>query len=468
MASAPQPFNLLRWFSLVSLGLIAVVAVGMAISATRYAIVDSIERDAMLTAQVIRALTEGEIRHASFTAPVGLGDFLDFRDEVVREEIDRVHLHQVRSEFLDHVSNLPDALQVNLFAPDRTIVWSTNAELVGRRLLDRDELEQAFRQKTHVAHAHWKVQGGRTEQQFVRSPSGLYFENYIPLLDQSGEVAAVLEIYKESSDLIERMERAHLLLWLAAGVGGGAVYLGLFWIVRRGSDLLAAQQRQLIENETLVALGEMSSAVAHGLRNPLAAIRTSAELALDLDCSPARKNIVDIIAQVDRLSKWVRELLLCSSQLNDEHEAVDLVAAVGEVLNAFEPQMARTGVRLEWSPAPVPRVVSHPVLLNQALNSVLANALEAMPHGGRLRLALQVDPTQRRLCLSIGDTGIGMSAQQLEMAFKPFYSTKRGGLGVGLALVRRIMERFGGEVRLTSREQEGTRVALSFRMAEGG
>lgn len=468
MASGPQPFNLLRWFSLVSLGLIAVVAIGMAISATRYAIIESIDRDVLLTAQFIRALTEGEIRHANFGPDVTMGEFLDFRDDGADDGIDRMHLERVRREFFDHVTNIPDALQANVFAPDRTIVWSTNPELVGRRLIDREELEEAFQSKSPVAHAHWRLERGRTEQQFFRSPAGLYFENYIPLLDRAGNVVSVIEIYKEPADLIERMERAYLLLWLAAAGAGGLIYLGLFWIVRRGATLLAAQQRQLIENETLVALGEMSSAVAHGLRNPLAAIRTSAELALDLDCSPARKNISDIIHQVDRLSKWVRELLLCSSQLNDEHEAVDLVEAVGEVLGTFAPQIDKAGIQLEWSPVSAPRVLSHPVLLNQALNSVLANALEAMPKGGRLRLEMARDLPRRRLILSISDTGVGMSEQQLALAFKPFYSTKRGGLGVGLSLVRRIMERFGGEVTLTSREQVGTHVCLSFRLAEGG
>ncbi len=468
MVSGPQPFNLLRWFSLVSFGLIAAVAVSLAISATRYAVVESIERDALLTAQFIRALTEGEIRHANFGPGVTMGEFLDSREDGSADGIDRLHLERVRREFFDHVSSLPDALQTNIFAPDRTIVWSTNPELVGRRLLDREELEQAFEVKTHVAHAHWRVEGGRTEQQFIRSPQGLYFENYIPLTDNAGNVVSVVEIYKEPADLIARMERAYLLLWLAAGLGGGLIYLGLFWIVRRASRLLAAQQHQLIENETLVALGEMSSAVAHGLRNPLAAIRTSAELALDLDCSPARKNIHDIVLQVDRLSKWVRELLLCSSQLNDEHEAVDLVGAVNEVLNTFEPQIAKAGIQLEWSPAAAPKVLSHPVLLNQALNSVLANALEAMPKGGRLRLELTRDQRRKRLILSVSDTGIGMSEQQQVLAFKPFYSTKRGGLGVGLSLVKRIMERFGGAVSLTSREQIGTHVCLSFRVAEGG
>ncbi|MNZ62862.1 Sensor protein ZraS [compost metagenome] len=397
-----------------------------------------------------------------------LGEFLDFRSDCQLSGSDRMELERMRRELLDHVVNLPDALLINIFAPDRVIVWSTNAELIGRRLVDREELEDAFRSRNHTAHAHWRVEGGRTEQQFVRSPDGLYFETYIPLLDPQGNVVSVLEIYKEPSDLIARMNRAYMLLWLAAALGGGLIYIGLFWIVRRASRLLAQQQHQLVENETLVALGEMSSAVAHSLRNPLAAIRTSAELALDLDCAPVRKNIVDIIGQVDRLSKWIRELLLCSSQLNDDQEPVDVVGALREALSAFEPQIAKAGIQLDWTPAPAPRVVSQPVLLGQVLNSVLANAIEAMPKGGRLRVEVEPDVRRRRLTLSIADSGIGMSAQQQALAFKPFYSTKRGGLGVGLSLVKRIMERFGGKVTLSSREQLGTKVRLSFRTAEGG
>lgn len=468
MASGPQPFNLLRWFSLVSLLVIASVALGIALIVSRYAIAESVERDALLTAQFIRALTEGEIRHADLGSSVTIGEFLDFRQDGQRQGFDLQQLDRVRREFFDHVVNLPDALQANIFALDRSIVWSSNPELIGRRLIDSEELEQAFLTGTHRASFHPRVTGGRTEEQFQNPPDGLYFENYIPLLDRQGKVVSVLEIYKEPADLISRMDRAYLLLWMAAVLGGGLVYAGLFWIVYRASRLLEAQQHQLIENQSLVALGEISSAVAHSLRNPLAAIRTSAELALDLDCSPARKNIVDIIGQVDRLSRWIRELLLCSSQLNDEHQAVDAVGAMGEALGAIEAQRLKAGIELDWTAKPAPRVVSHPVLISQVFHSVLANALEAMPRGGRLRVEVEPDPKHRRLVLSVTDTGSGMSAQQQALAFKPFYSTKRSGLGVGLSLVRRIMERFGGEVTLKSREYVGTCVSLSFKMAEGG
>jgi len=258
------------------------------------------------------------------------------------------------------------------------------------------------------------------------------------------------------------MERGLVLIWLATALGGGLIYLGLYWIVRRAAILLATQQKQLITNETFVALGEMSSAVAHSLRNPLATIRSSAELALEFDSGPAHKNITDIIGQVDRMSKWVRELLQSLRPLNDEAESVNLVAALHDSLMAFEHQIAKAGVKVVFEPQETPMVLSQQVQLTQILNSLLANAVEAMDRGGTLTITLEPTDSQG-VCVVVNDTGKGMNEEQRKMAFRPFFTTKQGGLGVGLVLVKRIMERFGGAVSLGSREGEGTSVRLSFK-----
>ncbi|MCY1406918.1 Sensor protein ZraS [compost metagenome] len=212
----------------------------------------------------------------------------------------------------------------------------------------------------------------------------------------------------------------------------------------------------------------MSSAVAHSLRNPLATIRSSAELALELVDKPVQKNIGDIISQVDRMSKWVRELLISSRPLSGESEAVDVVGIVDEVLHSYEQQIRQNDVRIEFGNRQAPCVVSQRMLLSQVLNSLTANALEAMSGGGTLTVDIQREPDGQTLMLSLSDTGKGMTQQQQAMVFKPFFTTKQGGLGVGLTLVKRIMERFGGRVSLTSREHEGTRVNLEFKIAEGG
>jgi signal transduction histidine kinase len=203
--------------------------------------------------------------------------------------------------------------------------------------------------------------------------------------------------------------------------------------------------------------------VAHSLRNPLATIRSSAELALEFDSGPAHKNINDIIGQVDRMSKWVRELLQSLRPLNDEAEPVNLVAVLHDSLAAFEQQIAKGRISVVFAPKETPMVLSQHVQLTQILNSLLANALEAMDDGGTLTVSLDPSDSQR-VSVTVSDTGKGMTEEQRRMAFRPFFTTKQGGLGVGLVLVKRIMERFGGTVALDSREGEGTRVRLSFKL----
>ncbi|WP_256830691.1 HAMP domain-containing sensor histidine kinase [Pseudomonas sp. Pse1] len=461
-------FNLLRWFSLASFFIIAAVALGLGYVSTRFVVTESIERDALLTAQFIQAIGAAERRHASISEARAMGELLDPRQDYAYPDVDPLSRAAARNEFLDHVEHLPDILLATVYALDRTVVWSTNPDLIGVRIEDDDELDESFAMKVPVSASYHEIDDEKPEQRLLREPKYLFIENYIPMFnaDQT-KVIAMVEIYKEPGDLVERIRRGFTAIWVATIFGGLLIYLGLYWIVRRAALLLQTQQQQLVTNETFVALGEMSSAVAHSLRNPLATIRSSAELAQDVASAPAQKNIGDIISQVDRMSRWVRELLVSLRPMHDDHEAVDLVLALDDTLSAFDALIKRSNVEVRFTPGSYPSVVSQRVLLTQILNSLFANALEAMPKGGVLSLDIaQIE--DGRLQMTLTDTGKGMSKQQEQMVFKPFFTTKQGGLGVGLALVKRIMERFEGSVELTSQEQEGTRVCLTFKVAAGG
>jgi len=468
MTSSPKPFNLRKWFSIVSLFVTGVVAIVFGAVLSNFFVSETIKRDAALTMQFIQAIAEIEVRHGHLDhVNVTLGQFLDKRFDAQTLGVSEEHLARVREEFFDHLRTMPEALLASVFAPDGMIVWSTNPTLIGRFVPPDHEFGEVLRKKVMVAGGHLKgTAGAKLEQQFVRYPQDFYIENYVPLLDRAGNVASVVEIYKEPRDLIYAIKRGYLLIWAAALTAAAVVYLALGWIIIRAARLMEAQQRLIVENETLVAIGEMSSAVAHGLRNPLASIRSSAELALEIEDAPVTKNLKDIVTQVDRLSKWVRELLLFSRPISDEREDVQLAAAVDDALAAFDVQIRQAGIELDWSAADQPPVLvfAHGALLAQVLNSVLSNAIEAMPRGGRLSVSI-APPANGGVELRVGDTGVGMSEKQLAQAFKPFQTTKRGGLGVGLAMMKRIMERFGGAVTLDSREKVGTTVRLTFKLA---
>ncbi len=471
-ASSPvtpvSEFNLLRWFSVISLLIITAVAGGLGYVSTRFVVRDSVQRDAMLTAQFIQAIAQAEVRHSQLPPGTTMGELLDPRLDQQHLQFTPALAEATRTEFLDHVAHLPDTLLANVYARDRTIVWSTNPQLIGKRIAADGDLDHAFRSRKAVSASYHKADEDREEQKFLREPQYLFIENYIPLFDSQGEqVMSMVEIYKEPQDLVRRIQRGYLLIWASTLVGGALIYFGLFWIVRRAALLLHHQQDRLVASETYVALGEMSSAVAHSLRNPLANIRSSAELAQEIANPLAQKNIIDIISQVDRMSRWVRDLLVSLRPTSDEAESVDLVAAVEDTHLAFVQQIERNGVLFRFEGPEVQWVASQPLQLTQILNSLFSNALEAMPKGGVLCAEVGMLDGQRAQLL-LSDTGKGMTQQQERMVFKPFYTTKQGGLGVGLALVKRIMERFGGSVSLSSREEEGTRVSLIFNIAAGG
>ncbi|WP_367863026.1 ATP-binding protein [Pseudomonas guariconensis] len=463
---ARKPFDLLRWYAWVSLAIIVSIAVGLGLISSRFIINESVERDALLSAQFIQAIADAEVRHVSIPNVRTMGELLDPRTDQAMPDVDPDARRRARGEFLDHIAHLPDMLLANIYAPDRTVIWSSNPALTGKSIESDEDLEQAFEYKMQVSASYHDFEDARSEQKFVTPPQQLFIENYIPLFDADGErVTAMVEIYKEPHHLIVRIEHGLLLIWLAIAIGASLVYFGLYGIMRRAARVMAVQQKRLISNETYVALGEMSSAVAHSLRNPLASIRSSAELAQAFDEGPAQKNISDIISQVDRMSQWVRQLLQSLRPLNDDAVPVDLSQVLQESLQAFAVPLARSGVNLDVKPLPSVQVVGHPVLLGQIFNSLIANALESMEKGGQLRVEV-VRRDRRSLTLRLSDTGRGMSDQQQRMAFRPFFTTKQGGLGVGLVLVKRIMERFAGSVRLSSREGQGTSVSLNFRLVK--
>ena len=464
-ASARKPFNLLRWYGWLSLAIILSVAIGLGLISSRFVIDESVERDALLTAQFIQSIANAEVRHVSIPNVRSMGELLDPRLDEAMPDVDPQARRKARGEFLDHVAHLPDVLLVNIYAPDRTVIWSSNPALTGKMIEADDDLEHAFEYRKRVSASYHDFDDARSEQKFVTPPQQLFIENYIPLFGADGErVAAMVEIYKEPHDLIARIEHGLLMIWLAIILGAGLVYVALYGIMRRAARVLAEQQRRLISNEMFVALGEMSSAVAHSLRNPLASIRSSAELAQAFDEGPAQKNINDIINQVDRMSQWVRQLLQSLRPLNDPAVPVALAPTLEESLQAYTAHLGRCNVLLELETVPQVQVLADPVLLGQIFNSLIANALEAMDEGGSLRVEV-VRQDRHNLTLRVSDTGRGMNEKQQRMAFRPFFTTKQGGLGVGLMLVKRIMERFGGSVRLNSREGKGTSVLLNFRVA---
>jgi signal transduction histidine kinase len=235
---------------------------------------------------------------------------------------------------------------------------------------------------------------------------------------------------------------------LVALLSALTLYLSLFWLVRRADITIKRQHAQLVETETMAVIGELASAVAHNIRNPLASIRSAAELALESPEDDCTEQTQDIIREVDRISGRINELLRLSGNASPRSEAVDLSTLLEQCAADYAPVFASRGQTLSFTcHASSPLVAADPVMLHQVLHSLLSNAAEAMTAGGTCSIGVS-EAGSSSIRVTIADTGSGVTPDAMRQVFRPFFTTKPQGMGLGLPLARRLVERFGGTLTL--------------------
>jgi two-component system, NtrC family, sensor histidine kinase HydH len=368
----------------------------------------------------------------------------------------------------EHIGRMPDVVRANVYGRDRKIIWSSDQALIGRNFGVNDDLDAALsgtivvEKKTDIERVH-----GKAEYELLRPADDLFMELYMPVLDvETGKVIAAIEFYKNPRALMGVLAQLRNYISFGALVFGLLLFVALFWLVRRADLTMQSQEKQLVEKETFAVVGEMSSVVAHGIRNPLAAIRSSAELILESPGHSATDAALDIVAQSDRLGSWVRELLAYTRPGDETPQPVALEPLVRTCLQEFSRECERRHIGASAHlPDHLPDVQGDSLAVGQVLRSVLANALDAAPEGGRIVVRATSDLGGRGVTLTIEDNGPGLTPDQRERVGKPFFTTKAHGMGVGLALARRVIERAGGSFRIDSESGHGTTVSIMLRAA---
>jgi two-component system sensor histidine kinase HydH len=274
-----------------------------------------------------------------------------------------------------------------------------------------------------------------------------------------------MELYKVPVQLNAAIEQALIQLWLACAVSALAMFVTLYWTVARADRVMRDQQAMLAESQTLATAVELARAVAHNLRNPLASIRVSAEMLQSSDASVQdfTEHCGDITAAVDRADRWITELVRVSQAPTLQSEWVMPSPLIRACLEEMAPEMNRRGIRWTVPQEDAPGIQAHTAMLRQILISILANATDAMPEGGEI--AVRWHSEGRYLKLQIIDSGPGIQDDVRHALFRPFFSTKSGGLGIGLALVKRMVEQWGGQIMLNPAPVKGTCVELHLPLA---
>jgi len=226
-------------------------------------------------------------------------------------------------------------------------------------------------------------------------------------------------------------------------------------------------QRQLKRNERLTYLGKLAGAVAHHYNNLLCSIATSLEYAMNMNTLTAMRRAAQRTAEaVGQAADITRQLLAFAQADHRASDLADLSEIVAEILHGNEQRFKNQRVELRFDYQPLPQVLVDREQMIIVLNHVLNNALEAMPDGGVLRVSLaSLGP--EIVCLSIADTGPGISPEHMEHLFEPFFTTKgvlgggkSGNAGLGLAVVHGLVHDMHGAVTAANVPGGGARLDI--------
>lgn len=439
-----RPFNIRLWFALASFGVILSIGIAFALLMTGFVSSRMLQREA----EVTREFLESVIR-----AEQSAQDLFSGGDPATNTAL---------ASFAGHLRSMPDVLRANIYGKDRRILWSTDAALIGQRFGANPELEEAFGGALVTEFGTLSADSKAEHVALGTDAAGHFIEAYIPIGTPS-DVQGVVELYKVPAALEIMIREGQRIIWLSAAVGALILFATLYGIVRRGAIQIERQQVELGRMEALAAVGQMASAVAHSLRNPLANIRSSAEV-MRQDPTDADQGTADIIGEVDRLDQCVRELLNYARAEPAARQNIDPRELVEDCVAKQLSQLSRAKVTAEIDDRRMRRtpVAVDPSLFAQALTSIITNAVEAMPQGGRVSILLLDGPNAGGSTINVTDNGPGMAPGVLSRVSEPFFTTKTRGLGLGLALARRIVERFGGRLAIDSSEGKGTSVRIEM------
>ena len=360
--------------------------------------------------------------------------------------------HQV-----EEMGRQPGIDSIALLDRDLTVVAHSSPERVGQR--EGDEL---LRQA---------VTNGRTVTRLVNH-EGLdpVYEIVKPLaLDKERPGILRIALSTASMERVWRRDRlAAIVLGLLVLALGSLGMAAIFYTQHRHLAEVKTLEAEMERRERLSALGNMAAAVAHEIRNPLNAVSMGLQR-LRVEFRPVEtdeyRGLLDVVqGEVRRLNAIVEDFLSLARPLSLRPEPIIVPALVDEVLLFADVEAHAAGITTDREIAhELPPLEADRDRIKQVLLNLVLNAIQAMPGGGKLTLGASV--SGRALILDVSDTGSGIAPEVLPRLFEPYVTTKAKGLGLGLAIARRIVEAHGGTIEGGSRPEGGSRFRVSLPLA---
>ena len=463
-----KPFRLVKYFTVTSLSLIFLGTILLSMLNNHWARAMQREKSEEYALVIIENLNHQIF--LQFVMPVVLRfGKIQLRNEEQYELMDKVvrnTLHSFKVEM------------VNIYDMNNVISYSFDRDLIGKMNMGGTSYQMAVNGQTISRQS----QRGNFLEILLGIPKESRFITFAPLRAEqlpsriSGPVLGVIEIVQDLSAEYKSIFKYQVYVVTTVALVMLTLFLILIFVVKRGEGIIEkrAQERlrlkeQLDRAAHLSSLGEMAAVISHEIRNPLGIIFSSAEL-LKKKMTKIEPNntIPDIIVEEStRLNNIITDFLNFARPRSPRLAPCRVEDVLEKNINFLAPQMKSQGHNVHISlDGKLPEVMADADMLYQAFLNIFINALQAMPASGEI--SIRVQPVEGAVQISFTDQGAGVPEDLLEKIWDPYFTTKDKGTGLGLGIVKNIIDAHGGDIRIENIPEGGARVVVLLPLKRKG
>ena len=459
-----KPFKLVKYFTFTSLVVILVGSLALSM-----VIANRAETVLLKKSEDYALLMAENLNHQVFLqfiipAALQFGQVIQLRNKALFNRLDKVVRNTLHSFSVE---------TVNMFDREQNVIfYSFDKKLVGRKGLGGIDYQQALlgksRSKLIRRGGFWGLMFGAPREGELRTYVPLRAEK--PLSNIEGPILGVFEIVQDLSEDYRTIIHFKHRIILTSVVIMGVLFLILRHVVKRGEEIIEkrAQERLLLKEklshaERLASLGEMVAGISHEIRNPLGIISSTGELLKQkIARTDTEVKLTDVIVEeADRLNGIVTDFLNFARPQAPNLMPCKVDEVIKKNLTFLAPEINKNSYEVHTRFASdIPEIQADPGLLYQAFLNILMNAMQAMPEGGAIYIELSA--YGNTLTIVFCDEGPGISDETLNKIWEPFFTTKDKGSGLGLPIVRKIIEGHGGVIGIENAPEKGAQVTITL------
>lgn len=466
LSERSKPFRLVKYFSLSSLVLVFIGTIILSMFNIHWIRAMQFEKSEAYALLLIENLNHQVFMQ--FILPVGLQfGKIELHNKDQFERMDSVVRSTLHSFKVD---------MVNIYGVRDVIAYSFSKELVGLENMGGTSFQNALEGKSSSR----LIQKGSFWELFFGVPKEIKIVTFAPLTAEkpltpvSGVVLGVVEIEQDLSGDYRSIFGFQVMTLVTVSGVMILLFLIMIVVVKRGEGIIQkrAQEQlklkeQLSRAKHLSSLGEMVAGVSHEIRNPLGIISSSAELLQKKIAPDDPMNRIPsiIIEESSRLNNIITDFLNYAKPKAPNRFACRIEDVIDKNIRFLSTQSETNSyVFNTYFDKTLPVIQADSDMLYQAFLNIFINAMQAMPEGGTIDIFAK--PANDSLWIAVEDQGSGIAAEAMENIWNPFFTTKDKGTGLGLGIVKNIIEAHGGMVRMDNRPEGGARISIRLPIEE--